>query len=163
MTSAFSSKTLLALPCFILYSKAKLAYYSRYLLTFCFCIPVLCDGKDIFFGVSSRRSCLFYPNPTLLRLITLSRIDFYVSQECVHMAFIWCSSWNYNILTSCYVRLDFFFQSSLWYLLTKQTFSSPFSNVDIWIFNHFCLNYHLVFASQKIFTQFYVNIMHKWV
>ena len=28
------------LPCFILYSKAKLASYSRYLLTSYFCIPV---------------------------------------------------------------------------------------------------------------------------
>ena len=36
-------------PCFILYSKAKLAYYSRYLLTPCFCIPVPCDEKDIIF------------------------------------------------------------------------------------------------------------------
>ena len=40
-----------------LYSKAKLAYYSRYLLTSYFCIPVPCDEKDIFWGVSSRRSC----------------------------------------------------------------------------------------------------------
>ena len=47
---------LLALPCFILYSKAKLACYSRYLLTPYFCILVPCDEKHIFFGVSSRRS-----------------------------------------------------------------------------------------------------------
>ena len=33
-------KTLLALICFILYSKAALACYSRYLLTAYFCIPV---------------------------------------------------------------------------------------------------------------------------
>ena len=39
---------LLALPCFILYSKAKLACSSRYLLTLYFCIPVLYE-KDIFF------------------------------------------------------------------------------------------------------------------
>ena len=32
-------KTLLALPCFILYSKAKLACYSRYFLISYFCIP----------------------------------------------------------------------------------------------------------------------------
>ena len=38
------------LPCFILYSKAKFACYSRYLLTSYFYIPVLYDEKDIFFG-----------------------------------------------------------------------------------------------------------------
>ena len=36
------------LPCFILYSKAKLACYSRYLLTSYFCILVPHDEKDIF-------------------------------------------------------------------------------------------------------------------
>ena len=40
-------KTLLAFPCFILYSKAKLSCYSRYLLTFFFCISVPCDEKDL--------------------------------------------------------------------------------------------------------------------
>ena len=39
------------LPCFILYSKAKFACYSRYLLTSYFCIPVPYNGKDIFWGV----------------------------------------------------------------------------------------------------------------
>ena len=33
-------KTLLTVSCFILYSKAKLAHHSRYLLTSYFCIPV---------------------------------------------------------------------------------------------------------------------------
>ena len=37
------------LSCFILYSKAKFACYSRYLLTSYFCIPVPYDEKDIFF------------------------------------------------------------------------------------------------------------------
>ena len=37
------------LPCFILYSKAKSACYSSYLLTSSFCIPVSYDEKDIFF------------------------------------------------------------------------------------------------------------------
>ena len=50
-------KTLLPLPCFILYSKVKLSCYSRYLLTSYFCVPVPYEEKDIFFGVSSRRSC----------------------------------------------------------------------------------------------------------
>ena len=39
-----------------LYSTAKLAHYSRYLLTSYFCIPVPYDEKDIFFGVISKRS-----------------------------------------------------------------------------------------------------------
>ena len=42
----------------ILYSKAKLACYSRCLFTSYFCIPVPCDEKDIFFGFCSRRSCM---------------------------------------------------------------------------------------------------------
>ena len=39
------------LPCFILYSKAKFACYSRYLLTSYFWIPVPYDEKDTFFLV----------------------------------------------------------------------------------------------------------------
>ena len=37
-----------SLPCFILYSKAKFACYSRYFLTFYFCIPVPYNEKDFF-------------------------------------------------------------------------------------------------------------------
>ena len=37
-------------PCFILYSKAKFACYSRYLLASYFSVPVPYDEKDIFFG-----------------------------------------------------------------------------------------------------------------
>ena len=47
-TSVLLMKTL---PSFILYFKAKLACYSRYLLTSYFCIPVPYDEKDIFFLV----------------------------------------------------------------------------------------------------------------
>ena len=36
-------------PCFILYSKVKLACYSRNLVTSYFCIPVPYDEKDSFF------------------------------------------------------------------------------------------------------------------
>ena len=39
------------LPCFILYSKAKFACYSRCFLTSYFCIPVPYNEKDIFFWV----------------------------------------------------------------------------------------------------------------
>ena len=45
------------LPCFILYSKAKFACYSRYLLTSYFCIPVPYNEKGSFLGVRCRRSC----------------------------------------------------------------------------------------------------------
>ena len=54
MTSAFSWQNCQPLPCFILYSKVKLACYSRYLLTAYFRIPVHYDEKDIFF------CCYFY-------------------------------------------------------------------------------------------------------
>ena len=60
MTSVFSwqnSVSLCPLLAFILYSEAKLACYSRYYLTSYFCIPVPYDEKNIFFCVSSRRSC----------------------------------------------------------------------------------------------------------
>ena len=43
------SVSLCPLLAFILYSKAKLACYSRYYLTSYFCIPVPYDEKDIFF------------------------------------------------------------------------------------------------------------------
>ena len=41
------AKLLLTFALLHLYSKAKLTCYSRYLLTSYFCIPVLCDEKDI--------------------------------------------------------------------------------------------------------------------
>ena len=40
-----------ALPCFILYSKARFACYSRCFLTSYFCIPVPYNEKNIFGGV----------------------------------------------------------------------------------------------------------------
>ena len=43
-------KTLLAFALLLLYSRVKSACYSRYFLTSCFCIPVLYNEKDIFFG-----------------------------------------------------------------------------------------------------------------
>ena len=47
----YLEKTLLAFALLHVYSKAKLACYSRYLLTFYFCITFLCYEKDIFWGV----------------------------------------------------------------------------------------------------------------
>ena len=43
-------QTLLPFAYFILYSKTKLACYSRFFLTSYFCIPVPYDEKGIFFG-----------------------------------------------------------------------------------------------------------------
>ena len=45
------------LPCFILYSKAKFACYSRCFLTSYFCILVPIMKRTSFGGVSSKRSC----------------------------------------------------------------------------------------------------------
>jgi len=46
----FFAKLYYSLLCFILYSKAKFACYSRCFLTSYFCIPVPYNEKDIFFG-----------------------------------------------------------------------------------------------------------------
>ena len=59
------------LPCFILYSKAKLACYSGYLLTSYFYIPISHDEKGIFFGVSSRRCCMSSYNLSTLASLAL--------------------------------------------------------------------------------------------
>ena len=57
MTGAFSWQNCQPLPCFILYSKAKLACYFRYsrLPTFAFQSPMI--KRTSFCGVSSGRSC----------------------------------------------------------------------------------------------------------
>ena len=46
----FLGKLYYSLPCFILYSKAKFACYSRCFLTSYFCTPVPYNEKDTFFG-----------------------------------------------------------------------------------------------------------------
>ena len=50
-------KTLLAFALFILYSKAKVACYSSYLLTSYFCIPIPVTKRISLFSVSPGRSC----------------------------------------------------------------------------------------------------------
>ena len=55
MTSALSAELCQPLLCFILYSKAKLTCYSRYLLTSYFCIPIPYDEKDTFFWCSFQK------------------------------------------------------------------------------------------------------------
>ena len=47
----FLAKLYYTLPCYIPYSKAKFACYSRCFLTFYFCIAVPYNEKDIFLGV----------------------------------------------------------------------------------------------------------------
>ena len=51
------AKTLLAFALLHSVLQAKFVYYSRYLLTSYFCIPVPYDEKDIFLGVKFRSSC----------------------------------------------------------------------------------------------------------
>ena len=62
MISAFSWQNYEPLPCFILYSKAKFACYSSYLLTSYFCIPISYNEKASFLDDSSRRSCMSSQN-----------------------------------------------------------------------------------------------------
>ena len=110
-------KTLLAFALLHFVFKAKLTCYSRYLLTFYFCIPVPYDEKDIFcfFGVSSRRSWRrqWQPTPVLLpgksygrrsligcrpwgreELDTTERLHF-------HFSFSWIGEGNSNPLQYC--------------------------------------------------------------
>ena len=47
--SVLLTKLCYPLPCFTLYSKAKLVCYSGYLLTSYFCIPIPYDERDNFF------------------------------------------------------------------------------------------------------------------
>ena len=72
----FLGKTL---PCFILYSKAKLVCYSRYLLTSDFCIPVHYDENGIFFGVSSRRSWRSSWNHSVSALALVVGVQTYIT------------------------------------------------------------------------------------
>ena len=57
LSGRFLAKFCQPLPCFILYSKAKLACYSRYLLTSYLAFQSPMMKRTSFFGVSSRRSC----------------------------------------------------------------------------------------------------------
>ena len=57
LTSAFSCHNFMFLPCFILYSKAKFASYSNFACDFLLLHSSPYNEWDIFWGVSSRRSC----------------------------------------------------------------------------------------------------------
>ena len=57
------------LPCFILYSKAKCACYSRCFLITYFCIPVPYNEKDIFFGVLVLKGLLGLHRTIQLQLV----------------------------------------------------------------------------------------------
>ena len=56
MSCVFFWQNCQPLPCFILYSKTKISFYSKCLLASYFCVPIPCDEKEIFFGVHSQRS-----------------------------------------------------------------------------------------------------------
>ena len=65
MTSVFSwQNSCYPMPCFVSYSKAKLACYSKCLLTSYFCISIPYDEKDIFFRCS-RRCCMCSPHQSV--------------------------------------------------------------------------------------------------
>ena len=51
------------LPCFLLYSKAKFACYSRHFLTSYFCIPIPYNEKDIFFGCQFQKVLQVFIEP----------------------------------------------------------------------------------------------------
>ena len=57
------------LPCFILYSKAKFAFYSTCFLNSYFCILVPCKEKDIFGGVLVLEGLLGLPRTIQLQLL----------------------------------------------------------------------------------------------
>ena len=60
------------LLCFILYSKAKLACYCRYLLTSYFGFQSPMMKSTSFFGVTSRRSCRFSWHPFSFNFFSIS-------------------------------------------------------------------------------------------
>ena len=63
------AKLYLLLPCFILYSEAKLGSYCTYFLTSYFSIPVPCDEKDIFFWVLVLDGLVGFQWPVQLQLL----------------------------------------------------------------------------------------------
>ena len=81
MTRAFSWQNSVSLFCFILYSKTKLACCSRDLLTTSFCILIPYDEKNIFFHISSRRSCRSSENHSTSPLL--------VTQLVKHLLAMW--------------------------------------------------------------------------
>ena len=76
-------KTLSALPCFILYCKAKYACYPRYFLTSYFFIPVPYNEKDIFFGVLVLKGLV-----GLHRIIQLQLLQHYWLGH--RLGLLWC-------------------------------------------------------------------------
>ena len=80
----FLGKTLFALPCFILYSKAKFPCYSRYLFPSYFCIPVPYNEKGIFFGVLILKYLV-----GLLRTIQLQFFQHYWSGHSLGLPWYW--------------------------------------------------------------------------
>ena len=76
MISAFSF-------CFILYSKAKFACYSRCFFTSYFCIPVPYNEKDIFLGCQFQKVLQVFLEPLNFSFCTGQGIDLdYCDIEC---------------------------------------------------------------------------------
>ena len=89
------------LPCFILYSEAKFACYSSYLLTSYFCIPVPYNEKDIFFWVFGLEGLV-----CLHRTVQLQLLQHYWSGHRLELSWYWmvclgneqrsfCHFWDY--------------------------------------------------------------------
>ena len=85
MTSVFSwQNSYYPLPCFILYSKAKFACYSRCFLTSYFCIPVPSNEKDIYFACYFQKVLQVFIEPfnfSIFSITCLSRDLFYCDIE----------------------------------------------------------------------------------
>ena len=69
------------LPCFILYSKAKLACLTRCFLTSYFCIPAPMMKRTSFWGISSRRVS-FYHELSFLGQIQHTPVYHFSAESC---------------------------------------------------------------------------------
>ena len=88
-------KTVLAYDCFTLYSKAKFACYSRYLLTSYFYIPVPYDEKDIFL-------VLVLSLVDLHRTIQLQLLQHYWSEHRLGLLWYWMVCLGNKLRSFCH-------------------------------------------------------------
>ena len=63
------------LPCFILYSKAKLACYSPHMVTSYFCIPITYDENDISFWCQFKKILQVFIKPVNYSFFSISLWD----------------------------------------------------------------------------------------
>ena len=102
---------------FILYFKAKFACYSRYFLTFYFCIPFPYSEKDIFFGVFDLRGLV-----GLHRTSQLQLLQHYWSEHRLGLPWYWMvclgNKWrSFFHFWDCIQVLHFRLFCWLWWLL----------------------------------------------